>query len=80
MPRRQTRRRSLEPYSQKRLTLELRYAIDVAKKAPSEPNIQRVKELIDDHPLGVRSHHLVYNLGEARLYWLYENGLLSGPA
>lgn len=80
MPRRPAPRRSLEPHSQRRLVLELRYAIDVAKKQPSIDTIDRVRSLIDAHPHGTRTIHVQYNLGEARLEWLYENGLLPGPS
>ena len=72
-------RRRREPYGQRRLVLELRYAIDVAKRQPTEANIARVRSLVEDHPHGVGAGHVRYNLGEQRAYWLYENGLLPKP-
>jgi hypothetical protein len=72
-----TRPKRRETYSQHRLALELRYAVDVAKKYPTEPNVTSVRELIDAHPHGSRSRHVEHNLGQARLEWLYENGLLQ---
>ena len=65
-----------EPFPQRRLALELRYAIDIARKQPSVTNAAKVAELIDSHPHGFLSSHVQHNLGQARVVWLYENGLL----
>lgn len=71
--------RKKEPLSQRRLALELRTAIDVAIRLPRQDHIDKVKALMEDHPHGSTSRHIEHNLGDARLYWLYENGLLPQP-
>lgn len=68
-----------EPYPQRILALELRAAIDIARQRPQAPHVEKVRELIGDHPHGIQSRHVEHNLGEQRLYWLYENGLLPKP-
>jgi len=71
--------RKEEPLSQRMLALELRTAIDMARRAPRPDYIDRVKSLMEDHPHGSTSRHIEHNLGDARLGWLYENGLLPKP-
>jgi hypothetical protein len=59
------------------LALELRAAIDMARRSPRYVDI--VKDLMEAHPHGSTSRHIEHNLGDARLGWLYENGLLPKP-
>lgn len=56
--------------TQRRLALELRYAIDVARKADSDASYDRVRKLIRGNPVNVRSRHVEYNLGVERVAWL----------
>jgi len=55
---------------QRQLALELRYAIDIARRVNSEASYARVKELIVGNPHNVRSRHVEHNLGVGRLAWL----------
>jgi hypothetical protein len=55
---------------QRRLALELRYAIDIARRVNSEASYARVKELIAGNPHNVRSRHVEHNLGVGRIDWL----------
>ena len=52
------------------LALELRYAIDIARRVNSEASYARVKKLIEDNPHNVRSRHVEHNLGVGRIEWL----------
>lgn len=78
--------------SQRKLAMELRYRIDVAIDAeerasftdpgpgyvvPVGPTLERVRELVIDHPQGMLSKHVRHNLGPARLQWLREKGLIE---
>ena len=72
-------RRPVERLSQKQLALELRYAIDTARRIPRSDYIATVRTLMEEHPYGTTSRHVEHNLGDARLEWLYENGLLPEP-
>lgn len=69
--------------SQRHLALELRYQIDSYRNlADDVPTMirrnarRRVSRLIRDNPRGVRSSHVRHNLGEGRLAWLAEAGLV----
>ncbi len=71
--------RKKEPLPQRMLALELRTAIDVAIRLPRADHIDKVRILMEDHPHGSTSRHIEHNLGDRRLGWLYENGLLPKP-
>lgn len=64
-----------EFYSQRRLALELRYAIDMARQAQHRGwawngHRQRLIQVIADHPEGMASRHVLHNLGSDRIDWL----------
>jgi hypothetical protein len=62
----------LEPLPQRELVLELIFQIDSARAIPKDkPNaVERIRELIRDHPNGMRSKHVLRNLGDGRQQWL----------
>jgi len=53
-------RRPAETYSQRRLVYALRYAIDEGKMIEAA-------SLAASHPRGMRSRHVIHNVGRARL-------------
>lgn len=65
------------PWSQRRVALELRYAIDLARKSGKPTDDERVRNLIEIHASAFRSRHVQYNLGAARLAWLGEKEMTS---
>lgn len=71
-----THRHQTTELPQRRLALELRYAIDVERKKPTNASFQRVRSIIEAHPRGVTSRHVEHNLGVARMEWLRRNNLL----
>jgi hypothetical protein len=60
---------------QRKLMLELRYAIDLVMKLPTDERMKAVRKLIEDNPHGFNSHHVQYNLGVARMDFLRRNGI-----
>jgi len=54
-------------FSQHHLALLLRYAVD-------KRSVEAVRILFDGNPEGVRSKHVIHNLGKARIQWLREKG------
>jgi len=62
-----------ERLSQRRLSSELRAAIDIAARRPSSTSYGLVRLLLDDHPIGSKSSHVQHNLGARRLRWLEGN-------
>lgn len=60
------------PWSQRRVALELRYAIDVARRRPTAEAIERVRHLIAAHRTAFESRHVQHNLGLLRQEWLKE--------
>ena len=66
---------------QTQLALELRYAIDIARRINNDTTRQRVKDIIEANPINVRSRHVEHNLGVARIAWLKERPSLGwkGP-
>lgn len=67
------------PLSQRRVALELRAAIDIARQRPTSATINEVEAIVRENSRAVGSRHVEHNLGQARLDWLYENGLLPLP-
>lgn len=61
---------------QRRLALELRYAIDVEIKHPTSVNFEKVRQLVTQNRYGVTTRHVEHNLGVARMEWLRRNNLL----
>jgi hypothetical protein len=76
-----------ERLPQRLLAIRLRYAIDVARQAeaavelgnvaPVTTHVQSVRELVEEHPKGMRSAHVHHNLGPGRLDWLREKGMIE---
>lgn len=62
---------------QRQLALELRYAIDVATKQPSDASRDRVRKLLKANPVNARSRHVAHNLGATRIAWLKERPSLG---
>lgn len=62
--------------SQRRLALELRYAIDLERKQPTAAHFAKVRQLVEQNPVNVASRHVNHNLGVGRLDWLRRVGLL----
>lgn len=76
-----------ERMPQRLLAMELRYRIDIAMRseiavkignpAPVSVHIQNVRELVDEHPQGMRSAHVRHNLGPKRLAWLRDRQIVT---
>lgn len=65
------------PWGQRRVALELRYAIDLARRSGKPTDEERVRHLISAHASAFRSRHVQHNLGAARLAWLGEKEMVS---
>lgn len=57
---------------QRRLSYELRIAIDRCMRSDDRRYGDRLRSLLDDNPRGVWSSHVQHNLGGARRAWLAE--------
>ena len=57
------------------MPIVVRYAIDTARKYPSQDTIDSAIRLALDHPNALRSGHLRHNLGVQRWRWLEERGI-----
>lgn len=53
---------------QRRLALELRFAIDDARRTGRTTQVLR---LVKENPQGWRANHVTHNLGPKRMRWLH---------
>ena len=67
--------RPAEGMVQAEVLLRLRYAIDTARKYPTQPNIDAAIRFANEYPRALRSSHLRHNLGAARWAWLNDYGI-----
>ena len=67
--------RRLESLPQKEFLLRLRAAIDIARRHPTQANIDRAIALTTSQPKAMRSSHISHNLGVRRWEWLSEQGV-----
>lgn len=66
---------SLEALGQANFALALRYAIDTARKYPSQRNRSEAIALAQSQPVALRSKHVRHNLGKTRWEWLELHGV-----
>ena len=64
-----------DPLPQRELLLRMRYAIDTARKYPTDYNVRSAQVLAMSNPNGLRSGHLRHNLGAQRWEWLGQQGI-----
>ena len=62
---------------QRRLSHELRYLIDMAKRGGREVDLDKIRVLVADNPRAMRSEHVLHNLGLRRMLWLGEKGIIQ---
>jgi hypothetical protein len=74
-----------EPFTQRRLSIELRYGIDLTRLSQRRGwryvgLRDGVIKLIEAHPQGMKSRHVLHNLGKERLEWLRKEGIFDGSS
>lgn len=67
--------RPAERLNQQEFVLRLRYAIDTARRYPTQRNRQEAVDLARSQPMALRSNHARHNLGMRRMEWLADNGV-----
>jgi hypothetical protein len=69
--------RPTEQLAQREFTLRLRFAIDTARKYPTQRNQREAIELAESQPRALRSSHTRHNLGAMRWEWLTLHGVTA---
>lgn len=68
--------RPAEAVAQAEFANRLRFAIDTARKYPSQRNREEAVALAQSQPRALRSSHVRHNLGATRWEWLTTHGVV----